>query len=119
MWHKGIAHSGEYGIVTSRDVRYDEQKAKRLRGDPLFSTITTIYMETLEALLPWIQIVLSVLLIVSVLLQQSSAGVGGIFGGSDGGSFTRTRRGFEKFLFQTTIVLAILFGLSSFLALVL
>ncbi|MEX0933658.1 MAG: preprotein translocase subunit SecG [Candidatus Paceibacterota bacterium] len=76
-------------------------------------------MQFFITLLPWIQITLSILLVVSVLLQQSSAGVGGIFGGADGGGFKHTRRGFEKFLFQATIVLAVLFGLSAFLTLVL
>ena len=74
-------------------------------------------MEILNTILPWIQIGLSVLLIGAILLQQSSAGLGGAFGGSDGGGFT-TRRGMEKVLFQATIVLAILFGLSAFIALI-
>lgn len=75
-------------------------------------------METLSNLLPWIQIILSGLLILAILLQQSSTGLGGAFGGNDSGGFFHTRRGFEKFLFQSTILLAILFGLSAFLALI-
>ena len=51
-------------------------------------------------------------------MQQSGAGVGGAFGGADGGGFY-TRRGFEKFLFQATIVLATFFALSAFAALLL
>ncbi|HEY4486431.1 MAG TPA: preprotein translocase subunit SecG [Candidatus Paceibacterota bacterium] len=74
-------------------------------------------MEFLNTILPWLQIGLSILLIGAILLQQSSAGTGGAFGGSDGGSFN-TRRGFEKVLFRATIVLAILFGLSAFIALI-
>ncbi|MBI2109261.1 MAG: preprotein translocase subunit SecG [Parcubacteria group bacterium] len=73
-------------------------------------------MEFLSSLLPWIQIILAILLVGAVLLQQSSAGIGGAFGGSDGGGFY-TRRGFEKFLFQATIVIAILFALSAFITL--
>ena len=72
-------------------------------------------MEILLVLLPWIQIGLSILLIGSVLLQQTGAGVGGAFGGSDGGGFN-TRRGMEKVLFRVTIVLAILFAISTFVA---
>jgi preprotein translocase subunit SecG len=83
------------------------------------SLIYSYYMETFITMLPWIQIVLSVLLIVAILLQQSSAGVGGAFGGSDSGGFHHTRRGFEKILFQSTVLLAILFGLSAFVSLVL
>ena len=66
---------------------------------------------SIATILPYIQIVISVLLIAGVLLQYSAAGVGGALGGSD--SFEagyHTRRGFEKFLFNATIVLAILFA---------
>ncbi len=71
----------------------------------------------INAILPIIQIVLAVLLTVAVLFQQSEAGAGGAFGGSDSVSSWRTRRGFEKFLFTGTIVLAILFVLSALAAL--
>lgn len=73
-------------------------------------------MEFIASFLPWIQIILSALLVGAVLLQQSGAGVGGALGGSDGGGFY-TRRGFEKFLFQGTIVIAILFALSALVTL--
>ena len=75
-------------------------------------------MNTLKALLPYIQIVLSVLLIAAVLLQQSGSGIGGAFGESNNfGTTYHTRRGLEKFLFNGTIVLSILFGLSALVAL--
>jgi len=51
-----------------------------------------------------------------VLLQQSSAGVGGALGGSDSGGIHNTKRGFEKFLFYFTIVIAMLFAASAFVA---
>jgi protein translocase SecG subunit len=71
-------------------------------------------MNTLRAILPYIQIILSVLLIVAILLQQQSAGLGGAFGESNNfGSGFHTRRGFEKVLFNGTIVLSILFALSA------
>ncbi|MEI7513345.1 MAG: preprotein translocase subunit SecG [bacterium] len=69
---------------------------------------------SIATILPYIQIVISVLLIAGVLLQYSAAGVGGALGGSD--SFEagyHTRRGFEKFLFNATIILAILFAATS------
>jgi len=75
-------------------------------------------METLSQILPYIQIVLSILLIIVVLLQQSDGNLGGAFGGGDDFSETHTRRGLEKKLFQLTIVLGILFALSAFLALI-
>ena len=74
-------------------------------------------MELLVNILPWIQVTLGIILIGIVLVQQSSAGVGGAFGGSDGGGVSHTRRGAEKFLFQTTIVLGIIFTLSVFTSL--
>ena len=73
-------------------------------------------MEFLNAILPWVQVGLSILLIGAILLQPAGAGIGGAFGGADGGGF-HTRRGMEKILFRSTIVLAILFGLSAFVAL--
>ena len=54
-----------------------------------------------------IQIVISVLLIISILLQSRGAGLGGVFGGS--GSVFLTKRGIEKKLFIFTIILAVLF----------
>jgi protein translocase SecG subunit len=74
-------------------------------------------MDFLVNMLPWVQIALSVLLVATILLQQTGAGVGGAFGGSDG-SINYTRRGFEKILFRSSIVLGILFVLSTFLVLV-
>ena len=74
-------------------------------------------MTAFSAILPFIQIGLVVVLTVAILLQQSDAGVGGAFGGADSVSTWRTRRGFEKFLFTATIVLAILFIASAVLAL--
>jgi protein translocase SecG subunit len=70
-------------------------------------------------ILPIIQIVLSVLLVAGVLIQQSDAGLGSAFGGGDGGGGGHTRRGMEKNIFYGTIVIAILFVASAFLALVL
>lgn len=49
-------------------------------------------------------------MVLSVLAQQRGSGISSIFGGmsSSGGEYYRARRGFEKFLFYFTIVLAIL-----------
>jgi len=59
-----------------------------------------------------LQTIVAVLLIVVILMQNKSAGVGGIFGGG-GESFRTEKRGLAKTLFQTTIVLALIFiGLS-------
>jgi preprotein translocase subunit SecG len=68
----------------------------------------------MKALLPYIQVILSVLLIAVILLQRTGAQVGGAFGGSDNWSSAHhTRRGAEKVLFNATIVIAILFAVSA------
>jgi protein translocase SecG subunit len=74
-------------------------------------------MELLKHALPWIQIVLSVLLIGLILLQRSGAELGGAFGGGGEGGATYTRRGAEKVIFYATILIAILFIAASLLAL--
>ncbi|MCX6751596.1 MAG: preprotein translocase subunit SecG [Candidatus Nomurabacteria bacterium] len=73
-------------------------------------------MQLVANILPYAQIILSVVLVTAILLQQSGAGLGGALGGSDSDSFHHTRRGFERFLFYLSIVCGILFTLSAFLA---
>lgn len=68
-------------------------------------------------ILPIVQIILSVLLIGLVLMQQSDAGLGSAFGGGDG-SGGHTRRGVEKTLFNATVLVAVLFAISAFIALI-
>ncbi|PIP86673.1 preprotein translocase subunit SecG [Candidatus Campbellbacteria bacterium CG11_big_fil_rev_8_21_14_0_20_44_21] len=68
-------------------------------------------------ILPIIQIILAVFLSAGILLQQSDAGLGSAFGGGDGGG-SRTRRGAEKTLFNLTLIVAVLFVVSAFIALV-
>lgn len=77
-------------------------------------------MMSLTGILPYAQIVLSVILIVAILIQKSEAGVGGSFGGNDNfAAGFHTRRGFEQKLFYFTIIIAVLFSVSSLLLLVL
>jgi protein translocase SecG subunit len=59
--------------------------------------------------LPYVQIVLSVLLIAAIMLQQRGSSLGGAFGGDNFSSTFHKRRGSEQFLFRASIVLAILF----------
>jgi preprotein translocase subunit SecG len=54
-----------------------------------------------------IQIIVSVALIVVITLQVKGGGLGGIFGQAD--TVFRTKRGFERRLFQATIVLVVVF----------
>lgn len=77
-------------------------------------------MQLLGHALPWVQIIVSVIFVGLVLLQRSGAELGGAFGGGDGsGGTLYTRRGFEQVLFIATIVLAIIFVVSNFGALLL
>lgn len=62
------------------------------------------------------QIIISILLIIAILMQNRGTGLGNAFGGS--GGVYLTKRGIEKKLFIATIVLAILFFLSSFAGLI-
>jgi preprotein translocase subunit SecG len=67
-------------------------------------------MKNLAYILTIVDMIVMVSLIISVALQNKSSGLGTVFGG--GGVIT-TRRGTDKYLFYTTIVLAVLFtGLS-------
>ena len=76
-------------------------------------------MISLATVLPYIQIVLSIILIALVLLQRSEADLGSAFGGGESlNAPSHTRRGAERFVFISTIVVAILFAASSFAALI-
>ena len=68
-------------------------------------------MQILANILPIAQIVVSAVLIVVILLQQRGGSLGGAFGGT--GTSYHTKRGFEKIIFATTIIFAVLFVLLS------
>ncbi len=51
-----------------------------------------------------------------IIIQQKGAGLGSAFGGDLG--FYRTKRGAEKMLFYATIILAILFIISSLVGII-
>ena len=53
-------------------------------------------------------IIISVLLILSVIIQSKGAGLGGLTGADTGSIFT-ARRGIERTLFWITIVLSVIF----------
>jgi len=75
-------------------------------------------MNLVAKILPYAQIILSVILVSAILLQQSAAGLGGALGGGDTESFHHTRRGFEKFLFYLSLVCGILFALFALLSII-
>jgi preprotein translocase subunit SecG len=70
-------------------------------------------MESLIGILPYIQIALSILLVVTILLQQTGSGLGGAFGADNFSSGFHTRRGLERTLFYVTIILGVLFALTA------
>lgn len=77
----------------------------RKRGHSLF----TAYLPALRI----IQIILCVAVIVFVLLQARSAGLGSAFGGMGTSTVFKTRRGVERLIFNATIVFIVLFCLVS------
>ncbi len=70
-------------------------------------------MVFLQGILPYVQIALSALLIVAIILQRTGASLGGAFGADNFSSGFHTRRGFEKTLFNATVVLGVLFAISA------
>jgi preprotein translocase subunit SecG len=69
--------------------------------------------ESLQNILLIAQITASVLLVISVLLQNRAEGLGSMFGG--GGEIFRTKRGLEKFLYYLTIALVAILVVISFI----
>ncbi len=65
------------------------------------------------------QVAVSIALIIAILMQERSSGVAGLFGGGDNSGFYQTRRGLEKIIFITTIVLIAVFAGLSILHLIL
>lgn len=74
-------------------------------------------MATISTILPYIQIILSLLLTAAILLQQRGSSMGGAFGGDNFSAAYHTRRGAELFLYRFSIVVSILFVASAFLSL--
>lgn len=68
-------------------------------------------IENLPKIIAISQIVISVFLILSILLQQRGAGGSAIMGG--GGASYYTKRGFEKILSIAIVILASLFVLTA------
>lgn len=68
---------------------------------------------TLELTITIITLVSAILMVTAILLQQRGASLGAGFGSS--GEFYTTRRGFDKNLFDVTVIFAVVF-VSSILA---
>jgi len=72
-------------------------------------------IESVLPALPYIQIILSILLVAAILLQQRGSSLGGAFGGDNFSSAFHQRRGAELFLFKFSAVTAVLFVIATFL----
>jgi protein translocase SecG subunit len=59
------------------------------------------------------QAIISVLLIISILLQNRGTGLSETFGGGSNDASYQTKRGFDKFLLRATIVLGAIFLISA------
>lgn len=84
----------------------------QLPQTPIYAMVHTT-MTAILTYLPYLEITLSVLLILGIVLQQRGASIGGAFGGDNFSSTFYKRRGAEKFLFSATIVLAVLFTVAA------
>jgi len=71
-------------------------------------------MSQFAQVLPWIELASAILLIPSILLQQSGASLGGALGGTDDAIYY-TKRGPERFFFGLTIFLASVLVISAIL----
>ncbi len=63
-------------------------------------------------------IIISIVLIISILLQSKGIGLGGLAGGDSGGVYTQ-RRGIERVMFYITITLSVVFIILALLSVVL
>ena len=70
-------------------------------------------MSFLVGVLPYLQVGVAILLVIAILLQQRGSGLSATFGGE--GNIYRTKRGLEKILFISTLVLGALFLILAFL----
>lgn len=68
-------------------------------------------MKNISQIISIINMAVMVGLVMTIILQRKGTGMSTVFGGS--GNIAQTRRGFDKWLFFSTIVLAVIFvGLS-------
>lgn len=71
----------------------------------------------IDSILQIVTVGSAILMIIAILLQQRGASLGAGFGSS--GELYTTRRGLDKSLFETSIVLAVIFVLSILVGLLL
>lgn len=74
-------------------------------------------MNTITHVLPWIQLALSIFLVILIIIQRSADGIEGALGGTRPNMTYFARRGAERFIFIATVIIAILFAVSAVLPL--
>ncbi len=92
-----------------RGAEPEQRSIQRAEGLGFVNIVTflTPYRQYFEI----VQIIVSVALITSILLQVRGAGLGSVFGGT--GTVFKTRRGIDQLLFRMTIVFVVIFVLTS------
>ena len=76
-----------------------------------------LYTDLMTTILNTVQIIIAILLMIAILMQQRGSGLGAAFGG--GGEVHMAKRGAEKFLYNSTIALAVIFLLLSLVRIIL
>ncbi len=66
--------------------------------------------------LPYVQVILSILLVAAIMLQQRGSSLGGAFGGDNFSATFHKRRGGELFLFRFTVIAGTLFVITALLS---
>ncbi len=74
--------------------------------------VTIPCMNTITQLLPFVQLILSILLTLAIIFQRSGEGMEGALGGTATNMTRFARRGGEQFLFFATIIIAVLLVIS-------
>ena len=70
----------------------------------------TNLMNTIAQFLPYIQLFLAIILILTIIFQRSGDGIEGALGGTASNISHFARRGGEKVLFFATIIISVLFS---------
>lgn len=65
----------------------------------------------MKSFLTIFQVVISILLLITILVQEKGVGLSATFGG--GGEYYKSKRGIDRLLFVLTIILSVLFILTS------
>ena len=69
---------------------------------------TLLFFQLMQHLLTILNVIVSILLLTSILLQHRASGLSATFGGSGAGAYVQ-RRGAEKVLYQLSIWLGVVF----------